>query len=118
LIEKDGIVKGVKHKSTANKELETFASLTVVCYGCFSNLRHSLCNPKVHMPSYFVGLVLEDCNLPNPNHGNVILANPSSIIFSQISSTEVCCLVDVPNETVPYVACGDMQKYLQIVVAP
>jgi 2-polyprenyl-6-methoxyphenol hydroxylase-like FAD-dependent oxidoreductase len=47
LIEKDGLVKGVKYKSTTDKELETFAPLTVVCDGCSSNLRCTLCNPKV-----------------------------------------------------------------------
>jgi 2-polyprenyl-6-methoxyphenol hydroxylase-like FAD-dependent oxidoreductase len=47
LIEKDGVVKGVKYKSTTGEELETFAPLTVVCDGCFSNMRRSLCNPKV-----------------------------------------------------------------------
>jgi hypothetical protein len=33
LIEKDGVVKGVKYKSAAGKELETFAPLTIVCDG-------------------------------------------------------------------------------------
>jgi len=118
LIEKDGVVKGVKYKSTSGEELETFAPLTVVCDGCFSNLRRSLCNPKVDVPSCFVGLVLEDCKLPHPNHGHVILADTSPILFYPISSTEVRCLVDVPGKKVPSVASGDMAKYLQTVVAP
>jgi squalene monooxygenase len=50
LIEKDGVVKGVKYKSAAGEELEIFAPLTVVCDGCFSNLRRSLCNAKVLIP--------------------------------------------------------------------
>lgn len=118
LIEKDGVVKGVKYKSTAGTELETFAPLTVVCDGCFSNLRRSLCNPKVDVPSCFVGLVLEDCKLPYPNHGHVILADPSPILLYPISSTEVRCLVDIPGKRVPSVANGDMAKYLQTMVAP
>jgi len=118
LIEKDGVVKGVKYKSAAGEELEIFAPLTVVCDGCFSNLRRSLCNAKVDVPSCFVGLVMENCNLPYPNYGHVILADPSPILLYPISSSEVRCLVDIPGKKVPSLATGDMVKYLQTVVAP
>lgn len=50
LLEENGIVKGVQYKTKAGKELKTYAHLTIVCDGCFSNLRHSLCNPKVMEP--------------------------------------------------------------------
>ena len=65
------------------------------------------------VPSCFVGLVLENCELPY-----VILADPSPILFYPISSTEVRCLVDIPGEKVPSVANGEMAKYLKSVVAP
>ncbi|XP_057869969.2 squalene monooxygenase SE1 isoform X2 [Cryptomeria japonica] len=118
LIETNGIVKGVRYRSTSGEEREALAPLTIVCDGCFSNLRRSLCNPKVDVPSCFVGLVLENCELPYPNHGHVILADPSPILFYPISSTEVRCLVDVPGQKVPSVASGEMAKYLRTVVAP
>lgn len=70
------------------------------------------------MPSYFVGLVLENCELPFANHGHVILADPSPILCYPISSTEVRCLVDVPGQKVPSIANGEMSKYLKDVVAP
>ena len=70
------------------------------------------------VPSCFVGLVLENCELPYANHGHVILADPSPILFYPISSTEVRCLVDIPGEKVPSVANGEMAKYLKSVVAP
>lgn len=70
------------------------------------------------MPSYFVGLVLENCKLPYPNHGHVILANPSPILFYPISRNEVRCLVDIPGQKVPSIANGEMTKYLRNVVAP
>ncbi|KAL0325282.1 UNVERIFIED_CONTAM: Squalene monooxygenase SE1 [Sesamum radiatum] len=55
----------------------------------------------VDVPSCFVGLVLENCQLPFANHGHVILADPSPILFYPISRTEVRCLVDVPGQKVP-----------------
>lgn len=147
LLEENGSVKGVLYKTKTCEEIKVYAPLTIVCDGCFSNLRRSLCSPKVFfdsilnpffiftmqflftfmcsffspqvdVPSCFVGLVLENCELPYPNHGHVILADPSPILFYPISSTEVRCLVDVPGEKVPSVANGEMAKYLKTVVAP
>ncbi|KMT09877.1 hypothetical protein BVRB_6g128510 [Beta vulgaris subsp. vulgaris] len=119
LVEENGTVKGVHYKTKNGEELKTYAPLTIVCDGCFSNLRRSLCSPKVDVPSHFVGLVLENCHLPLVNHGHVILADPSPILFYPISSTEVRCLVDVPaGDKLPSIANGEMAKYLKTVVAP
>lgn len=61
---------------------------------------------------------MENCELPYANHGHVILADPSPILFYPISSTEVRCLVDVPGQKVPSIANGEMANYLKTVVAP
>ncbi|XP_010553658.1 PREDICTED: squalene epoxidase 1 isoform X2 [Tarenaya hassleriana] len=118
LLEENGTIKGVRYKNKAGEELTAFAALTIVCDGCFSNLRRSLCNPKVEVPSSFVGLVLENCRLPYENHGHVVLADPSPVLLYPISSTEVRCLVDVPGQKVPSIASGEMAYYLKNVVAP
>ncbi|KAL9378697.1 hypothetical protein Peur_030032 [Populus x canadensis] len=118
LLEEDGTIKGVQYKTKDGQELKAYAPLTIVCDGCFSNLRRSLCNPKVDVPSCFVGLILENCKLPFENHGHVILADPSPILFYPISSTEVRCLVDVPGQKVPSIANGEMANYLKNMVAP
>ncbi|KAL9671995.1 hypothetical protein QQ045_009569 [Rhodiola kirilowii] len=118
LIEENGVIKGVQYKTKNGQEVKKYAPLTIVCDGCFSNLRRNLCNPKVEVPSYFVGMVLENCQLPFDNHGHVILADPSPILFYPISSTEVRCLVDVPGQKVPSIANGEMNQYLKTVVAP
>ncbi|KZV54514.1 hypothetical protein F511_01312 [Dorcoceras hygrometricum] len=118
LLEENGTIKGVEYKSKSGEELKAYAPLTIVCDGCFSNLRRALCIPKVDVPSCFVGLVLENCQLPYANHGHVILADPSPILFYPISSTEIRCLVDVPGQKVPSILNGEMAKYLKTVVAP
>ncbi|GAB2279591.1 Squalene epoxidase 1 [Dionaea muscipula] len=118
LIEENGTIKGVQYKTKTGQELKAYAPLTIVCDGCFSNLRRSLCEPKVDVPSHFVGLVLENCQLPFSNHGHVILADPSPILFYPISSTEVRCLVDVPGQKLPSIANGEMAAYLKTAVAP
>jgi len=73
---------------------------------------------QVDVPSHFVGLVLENCNLPYANHGHVILGDPSPILFYPISSTEIRCLVDVPGQKLPSLGNGEMATYLKTVVAP
>nr|ACJ05633.1 squalene epoxidase 1 [Nigella sativa] len=118
LLEENGTIKGVLYKNKSGEEFKAYAPLTVVCDGCFSNLRRSLCSPKVEVPSSFVGLILENCTLPFPNHGHVVLGDPSPILFYPISSTEVRCLVDVPGQKVPSISSGEMTKYLKTVVAP
>lgn len=118
LLEENKTIRGVQYKTKDGQEHTAYAPLTIVCDGCFSNLRRALCNPKVDVPSCFVGLVLENCQLPFANHGHVILADPSPILFYPISSTEVRCLVDVPGQKLPSIANGEMAKYLKTMVAP
>ncbi|KAE8727150.1 Squalene epoxidase 2 [Hibiscus syriacus] len=118
LIEENGTVKGVHYKDKRGQLLTAYAPLTVICDGCFSNLRRSLCNPKVDIPSHFAGLVLTNCKLPDENYGAIILAEPSPILFYPISSTEIRCLVDIPSQHVPSVSDGGMAHYLKTRVAP
>lgn len=155
LLEEKGTIKGVQYKSKGGDlDLTAHAPLTIVCDGCYSNLRRSLCDPKVKItcqsckitktrknnrlrytrtfekqfifilflqvdiPSCFVGLVLENCQLPYANHGHVILADPSPILFYPISSAEIRCLVDVPGQKVPCISGGEMAHYLKTKVAP
>lgn len=47
LIEEKGTVKGVKYKNKDGQDIKAFAPLTIVCDGCFSNLRKTLCIPQV-----------------------------------------------------------------------
>lgn len=47
LLKENGTIKGVNYKTKAGEEVKAYAPLTIVCDGCFSNLRHALCNPKV-----------------------------------------------------------------------
>lgn len=72
----------------------------------------------MEVPSCFVGLILENCQLPFANHGHVILADPSPILFYPISSTEVRCLVDLPGQKLPSLSNGEMANYLKNMVAP
>lgn len=118
LLEENGTIKGVQYKTKAGQEMTAYAPLTIVCDGCFSNLRRGLCKPEVDIPSCFVALLLKNCEVPYPNHGHVFLANPSPILCYRISSTEIRLLVDIPGQKVPSISNGEMARYLKTMVAP
>ncbi|KIZ01653.1 squalene monooxygenase [Monoraphidium neglectum] len=107
-------VSGVQYKTGDGEVRTARAHLTVVCDGMYSQFRKQLADPDIKHPSYFVGLLLKGVSLPFPNHGHVVLAKPSPILFYPISSTEVRCLVDVPGAKLP----ADLPGYLRTHVAP
>eukprot|EP00877_Chromochloris_zofingiensis_P011908 jgi/Chrzof1/6971/Cz02g06030.t1 len=108
-------VSGVQYKAADGKMRTASAHLTIVCDGMYSNFRKQLVKqPKLNHPSFFVGLLLQNVQLPYPNHGHVVLAKPSPILFYPISLREVRCLVDVPGEKLP----ADLPSYLRTTVAP
>ena len=57
LLEQNGTVKGVHYKTKSGQELTAKAPLTIVCDGCFSNLRRSLCNPKVRVLDFSLVII-------------------------------------------------------------
>jgi squalene monooxygenase len=83
-------VSGVKYKAADGSIREARAHLTIVCDGMYSNFRKPLTeSADVHHPSFFVGLLLRNVALPYANHGHVVLAEPSPVLFYPISPTEV-----------------------------
>jgi len=110
LLEDDEGVIGVSYKENENTK-QVFAPLTIVCDGCFSNFRKQLGADKPENLSNFVGVILENCSLPFPNHGHVFLADPAPILGYQIGSNEIRILIDIPNP-LPNSANGELVEYL------
>ena len=102
LISEDGVVKGVKYlPKGADQIVEQRAPLTVVSEGCHSVFRKELHQTKPEVKGYFIGLVLQDCQLPFPGHGHVILADTAPLLSYPISSSETRVLIDYPGEKPP-----------------
>mmetsp|Transcript_16882 Transcript_16882/g.50495 ORF Transcript_16882/g.50495 Transcript_16882/m.50495 type:complete len:540 (+) Transcript_16882:48-1667(+) len=116
LIEHGSRIFGVVYKH--NKEIKrAHAPLTVVCDGCFSKFRRGRITNQPEGTSSFVGLILKDVEIPFPNHGHVILAKPSPVLFYPIGSHDVRVLVDVPNP-LPSNRNGALTQYLAEVTCP
>ncbi|KAL5787922.1 hypothetical protein ACOSP7_004871 [Xanthoceras sorbifolium] len=116
LIKEKGRIKGVRYKNKSGTEMVAHAPLTIVCDGCFSNLRRFLCNTKVDKLSYLVGWVAENYELPYANHGHVVITDPSVILIYSISSSEIRCFVDVFGQNLPSISTGELSHYLKNVL--
>lgn len=88
-----------------------------MCDGLFSKFRKEFTTKTPDVRSNFVGFILKDLELPLPNHGHVILANPSPVLMYQISTHDTRILVDVPGK-LPSISTGELQAYLENIVAP
>ena len=83
-------MSGVQYKDASGGVRISKAHLTVCCDGMYSTFRKKLAKPDhIHHPSFFVGLLLRNVKLPYPNHGHVVLCQPSPVLFYPISSREV-----------------------------
>lgn len=111
------VVAGVRYKMDG-EQVTSLASLTVVCDGMYSSFRSKLSKPDIKLPSYFIGLLLKDVQLPHSNFGHVVLAEPSPVLFYPVSPTEIRCLVDYPGTTLPSATSGELHEYLIQKVAP
>lgn len=111
------VVTGVKYREKHTREYKTVnAKLTITSDGFFSNFRKDLSNNVKTVTSFFIGLVLRDCELPFPNHGHVFLSAPTPFICYPISSTETRLLIDFPGDKAPKK--DEIQEHILTKVAP
>ena len=108
---------GVSYREELSSEIKTIhAPLTITSDGFFSNFREDLSNNEKTVTSYFIGLILNDCDMPFPRHGHVFLSGPTPFICYPISSHEVRLLIDFPGELLPRKAL--LQAHLDANVTP
>ncbi|MGJ0490950.1 FAD-dependent oxidoreductase [Methylobacter sp.] len=114
--EKHEIV-GVSFRESLTSHIKSiYAPLTITSDGFFSNFREHLSNNEKTVTSYFIGLILKDCEMPIPKHGHVFLSGPSPFICYPISNNEVRLLIDFPGGQLPTKLL--LQAHLDANVAP
>lgn len=93
---------GLNYRDSVSNEIKSiYAPLTITSDGFFSNFRELLSNNEKTVTSYFIGLILKDCETPVPKHGHVFLSGPTPFICYPISSNEVRLLIDFPGGQFP-----------------
>ncbi|KAL1210246.1 Squalene epoxidase 5 [Cardamine amara subsp. amara] len=118
LIEEKGVIKGVTYKNKSGEEITAFAPLTVVCDGCYSNLRRSLNDNNAKVLSYQVGYISKNCRLEEPEKLHLIMAKPSFAMLYQISSTDVRCVFEIFPDNMPSISNGEMATFVKNTIAP
>ncbi|KAJ1557198.1 Squalene epoxidase, partial [Nowakowskiella sp. JEL0078] len=103
--------------SSKGVEKKIKAPLTIVTDGCFSKFRKIFTKTTPILKSHFAGLVLKDVVLPSPNHGHVILADPSPILLYQIGTHDTRILIDFPGK-LPSQTTSAMRDYMNEFVCP
>jgi squalene monooxygenase len=134
LEDENGQIIGIKATPRDSSPLDFRASLTIVADGCMSKFRRQLLPSHVSpiTRSHFVGLVLEDPDLPSPHHGHVILgkADPSNptppanldtpslgpVLVYQLATHETRMLVDVRGHKLP--PASKLSTFLRTHVTP
>lgn len=109
-------VRATRKEENAVEKEAFFGDLTIIADGCFSNFRSQVMG-KAALPldvkGHFVGLVLEDAELPIPKHGTVALMEDGLALLYQIGTHDTRILVDVKNP-VP----SDLKNYILTKVVP
>lgn len=93
---------GVSYRDSVTSQIKSiYAPLTITSDGFFSNFRAHLSNNQETVTSYFIGLILTNCDMPFPSHGHVFLSGPTPFICYPISNNEVRLLIDFPGGQLP-----------------
>lgn len=70
------------------------------------------------MLSYFVGYVTKNTRLEDPHSMHLIFSKPLPCVVYHITSNEVRCAAEVPADSIPSMANGEMVNYLKNTLAP
>ena len=73
---------------------------------------------QVEVLSCFVGYVTKNTRLEDPHSMHLIFSKPLPCVVYQITSSEVRCAAEVPADSIPSIANGEMVKFLKKTVAP
>ena len=102
LLETDDEISGVVYTLKDDQKQQTVkASLTIVSDGPLSKFRSGLSTPKIKVSGYFVGIILENCPLPVPGYGHLVMGTHPPFVMYPVNSNEIRILIDFPGEQPP-----------------
>lgn len=70
------------------------------------------------MLSHFVGFVVKNSRLEDPHSMHLTFCKPFPCVIYQITSDEVRVAAELPADSIPSMANGDMVNFLKKTVAP
>lgn len=97
-VEIDNHVEGIVYIDENQENQTILAKLTIVCDGFFSTLRKKLIPEQKSVTSQFVGLVMQECELPHEGYGHIFMSGEAPFLCYRIGEKEVRLLVDFPGD--------------------
>ena len=114
LIEANEAITGVRYKlKGATDEESLYAHLTIVTDGPLSIFREKLSKPVKQVNGYFLGLLMQDCEMPFANHGHLIMGDHPPMVIYPVTSTSWRVLIDFKGEKPPRLGKDIRQSLLE-----
>lgn len=102
IIEEDGVVKGIEYFTKGNDESRTIdAGLTIISDGPLSRFREPYAKPEIKVSGFFLGIILENCPLPYPSYGHLVIGSHPPFVMYPVNSNEIRILIDFPGPKPP-----------------
>jgi squalene monooxygenase len=117
LLETEGKITGIQYTDAQDESHQIHAPLTIVTDGALSVFRSALSTTPKKITGYFLGLVLENCELPYPNHGHVIMSGNSPVLLYPITATGTRALIDFKGDQAPRMG-DELKQHLLNVIGP
>ncbi|MCZ2444602.1 MAG: FAD-dependent oxidoreductase [Flavobacteriales bacterium] len=94
-------IEGAIFSNPDGSSMEVRAELTIVSDGIFSKLRPELSLTQQKITGFFAGLILEQCELPQPGHGHVFITDSTPFVVYPVATGQSRMLIDIPGDTPP-----------------
>lgn len=102
IVENEKEVSGVSFiPKNGKSQVEIHAPLTIISDGPLSKFRESYSKPEIKLSGFFVGIILENCPLPYPGYGHLVMGYHPAFVMYPINSNEIRILIDFPGSNPP-----------------
>jgi len=102
IVENEKEVSGITFVTKNGKrQVEINAPLTIISDGPLSRFRDSYSKPDIKVSGFFVGIILENCPLPFPSYGHLVMGPHPAFVMYPVNSNEIRILIDFPGSEPP-----------------
>jgi squalene monooxygenase len=102
ILENEELVCGIEYFPKKNeKPFQINAALTIISDGPLSKFRESFSKPEIKVSGFFVGIILENCPLPYPSYGHLVIGPHPPFVMYPVNSNEIRILIDFPGTQPP-----------------
>ena len=115
VIESEDVVTGVEYSPKGRETTRSIeAALTIISDGPMSKFREAYSKSEKKVSGFFLGIILENCSLPYPSYGHLVLGSHPPFVMYPVNSNEIRILIDFPGSKPPKINQEFKEKLLQV----